>query len=324
MDVSIIVVAWNVRDFVYNCLKSVFEETKGIKFEAIYVDNGSEDDSIEMVKNEFPEVKIIENSENLGFIKANNQGIKIARGRYVLLLNSDTIILDNAIAKTVGFADGHQEAAVVGCKVLNPDKSLQRSCFMYPSILNAFLSATYLYKVFPKSRFFAREEMTWWDFDDVREVETIKGCFSLVRMEAIKQVGLMDELLFVYGDDIDWCYRFVKKGWKVLFTPEQRIIHFGGQTTKKTVSKFQHQLFGSVLIFVKKHYSYPTFLVYRFLTSLHFFIRTPYWFIVGIAREKERENAFQLFRSYLLGGFYSITDWKNLLMNKDIVKDKLR
>ena len=324
MDVSIIIVAWNVRDFVNNCLKSVFRETTGIEFEIIYVDNGSEDGSIEMVKNEFPEVKIIENIENLGFIKANNQGINIARGRYVLLLNSDTIILDNAIAKTVNFADKYPEAAVVGCKVLNPDRSLQRSCFMYPSIRNIFLSSTYLYKIFPKSKFFGREEMTWWDFNDVREVETVKGCFSLVRMEAIKQVGLMDELYFVYGDDIDWCYRFSKSGWKVMFTPDPKIIHFGGQTTKITASKFQHQLFGSVLIFVKKHHSYPTFLTHRFLSSLFFFIRVPYWFIIGFIQKKERRNAFQVLGSYMAAGFYAITDWTNLLMNKNLVRNKLR
>ncbi|MCK5175854.1 MAG: glycosyltransferase family 2 protein, partial [Planctomycetes bacterium] len=207
MDVSIIIVAWNVRKLVQDCLKSVYDQTEGIEFEVIYVDNASEDGSVEMVSAEFPEVKIIENQKNEGFIRANNQAIEVANGRYVLLLNSDTIVLDNAIAKTVKFADAHPEAAVVGCKVLNPDRSLQRNCFMYPSLLNMFLSATYLYKLFPKSRFFGRERMGWWDFGDTREVQTVCGCFSLVRKEAIDQVGLMDPTYFVYGDDPDWCYR---------------------------------------------------------------------------------------------------------------------
>ena len=191
LDVSIIVVAWNVRELLYNCLKSVYDQTKGIDFEVIYVDNASEDGSVEMVQKEFPEVKLIRNDKNEGFIRANNQGIEISSGRYVLLLNSDTIILDNAIAKVVEFADDNPKAAVVGCRILNADGTLQRSCFMYPSILNMCLSATYLYKISPQSKFFGREMMTWWDFSDLREVETIKGCFSLVRKKAIEQVGLM-------------------------------------------------------------------------------------------------------------------------------------
>ncbi|MBW2214930.1 MAG: glycosyltransferase family 2 protein, partial [Deltaproteobacteria bacterium] len=126
IDVSIIVVAWNVRDLVYDCLKSTYEQTRDVDFEVIYVDNASVDGSLEMVRNEFPEARTIANSENLGFIKANNQAIEVARGRYVLLLNSDTLVLDGAIQKTVAFADQHPDAAVVGCKVLNRDRTLQR------------------------------------------------------------------------------------------------------------------------------------------------------------------------------------------------------
>ena len=150
LDVSIIIVAWNVRQLLHDCLKSVYDQTESIDFEVIYVDNASEDGSVEMVTEKFPKVKIIENRENKGFIKANNQGIEISKGKYVLLLNSDTIILDDAIAKTFKFAEEHPEAALVGCRVLNPDKTLQRTCALYHSLLNMFLSATYLYKIFPK------------------------------------------------------------------------------------------------------------------------------------------------------------------------------
>ena len=143
MDVSIIIVGWNVRQLLYDCLKSVYDETARIDFEVIYVDNASEDGSVEMVRKDFPDVKIIENDENKGFIKANNQGIEISKGRYILLLNSDTLILNDAIARMLECADEHPEAAVVGCKVLSGDKTLRRTCFMYPSALNMFLSATY-------------------------------------------------------------------------------------------------------------------------------------------------------------------------------------
>jgi GT2 family glycosyltransferase len=314
VDVSIIIVAWNVRELLYDCLESVYNETKGVSFEVIYVDNASKDGSAEMVRKKFPKVKMIENEKNEGFIKANNKGIQIAEGRYVLLLNSDTIILDNAIARTIKFADEHPEAAVVGCKVLNPDKTLQRNCFMYPSLLNLLLSATYLYKIFPKSKFFGRQGMTWWDFNDTREVETICGSFSLVRKEAIKQTGLMDENYFVYGDDPDWCYRFRKNGWKILFTPEPQIIHYGGQTTEQMSEKFRLQLSGSGLIFM-------TFA--RLLIALFFFLRVPYWVAVAMFHKNKRKKSIQTAKTYSIGGFYCLADWKKLLMNKRAIEGRL-
>lgn len=317
MDVSIIIVAWNVRELLHNCLKSVFDQTEGISFEVIYVDNASEDGSVRMVAEEFPKVRIIENTENRGFIQANNQAIEVANGRYILLLNSDTIVLDNAIAEMVRFTDAHAEAAVVGCRVLHPDMTLQRTCFMYPSALNMLLSATHLYKIFPKSRFFGRELMSWWDYNDIREVETICGCCALVRKKAVEQVGLMDETYFVYGDDPDWCYRFRKNGWKVLYTPNATIIHYGGQTTKQVASRFMLQLQGSRLIFVRKHGHKLAFPLARFLTAAFFLFRVPYWLVSAICHSDERKNSIQTARTYLIGGFYCLAGWKNLLMNKD-------
>ncbi len=323
MDVSIIIVAWNVRQLLHDCLKSVYEQTKGVDFEVIYVDNASTDGSVQMVREHFPDVRIIENERNQGFIKANNQAIRIARGRYVLLLNSDTVLLNNAIAKTVEFADANPQAAVVGCKVLNPDLTLQRTCFMFPSVLNLFLAATYLYKIFPKSRFFGREHMTWWDFNDAREVETICGCFSLVRKQAIDKVGLMDERYFVYGDDPDWCYRFKKAGWKVMFSPEGRIIHYGGQTTSQKARAFRLQLEGSKLIFMKLHRSRAAFPLACLMVALFFLLRVPYWFAVGLAKKNQRPKAVEQAITYLIGCWYSLTNWKKLLMNRELVAAEL-
>ena len=319
MDVSIIIVAWNVRELLHNCLKSVYEQTNGISFEVIYVDNASQDGSVQMVAEEFPEVRIIRNDENKGFIKANNQGIEIAKGRYVLLLNSDTLVLNNAIAKTVKFADQHPQAAVVGCRILNPDGTLQRNCFMSHSVLNFFLSATYLYKMFPENKFFGREEMTWWDFSNAAEVEVVNGCFSLVRKKAIDQVGLMDETYFVYGDDVDWCYRFRKNGWKVMFSPEGQIAHIRGQTTKQMLRKFKLQLYGSNLIFMKKHKSKPAFMAARFLIACFLFLRVPYWLAIAVLRKAQRKKSMEMAGTYLIGGFYCLTNWKKLLINKEAI-----
>ena len=157
MDISVVIVNWNTESILRDCLKSVYEQSKDISFEVIVIDNASTDGSVDMVKNNFSKVILIENKKNKGFAAANNQGIAKAKGRYILLLNSDTVILDNAIKKTVSFVDTHPAAAVTGCRVLNPDRSLQPTCFMFPSVLNLLLSTSYLYKLFPKNKFFGRD-----------------------------------------------------------------------------------------------------------------------------------------------------------------------
>jgi len=322
MDVSILIVAWNVRDLLLNCLRSVYQETTGIQFEVIYVDNGSVDGSVEMVRKEFPQARIIENKDNKGFIKANNQAIEIATGRYVLLLNSDTIVLDNAIAKAVQFADARPQAAVVGCRVLNPDRTLQESCFRFYSTLNMLLDVSWLSRAFPHSSFFGRKIYGGWDYNSEREVDVVVGCFSLVRMEAIKQVGVMDERFFVYGDDIDWCRRFVKAGWKVLFTPAGQIIHYGGQTTKKEAGRFSLQLHGAVLINVKTHYNRLTFIGCRLLTACYLLMRVPYWLLKAAVRQKEsKQAALNAAKTCWLGCWYALADWTRLLMNREKVLD---
>lgn len=233
LDVSVIVVNWNTREILRDCLASTFQETKSLKMEVIVIDNASSDGSVEMVREKFPEVILIANTENRGFAAANNQGIEIAKGRYLLLLNSDTVVLDGAIEKTVAYADNLQDTAVVGCRVLNPDRSLQPTCFMFPSVLNWLLFATYLYKIFPRSKFFGRERMSWWLRDDEREVDVVTGCYMLVSRSAVEDVGLLDERFFMYAEETDWCFRFRQRGWKNRFMPYAEIIHIGGASAPK-------------------------------------------------------------------------------------------
>jgi hypothetical protein len=264
-----------------------------VDFEVIVIDNASSDGSPEMVEENFPQITLIENLENQGFAAANNQGIAVARGRYVLLLNSDTVILDNAIAKMVTFADDHNDATIIGCRVLNPDRTLQPTCFMFPSLLNMLLSTTYLYKLFPKSHFFGRERMTWWDRDDVREVDVVTGCFMLVRRKAIKEVGLMDEKFFMYGEETDWCYRFKKAGWKILFTPDAEIVHFGGQSSKKIATEMALELRGSILRFIRKHRSWWVYVLAYLLVWLFFVVRIPVWFVKFLLSIQNRSYCWQ-------------------------------
>lgn len=306
MDVSIVIVNWNTREITRQCLQSVYQQTEGIKFEVIVVDNASEDGSVEIIRSDFSQAILIENKENKGFAAANNQGMAVAKGRYCLLLNSDTLVLDNAIAKSVAFADQDDEVAVVGCRALNSDRTLQPTCFMFPSLLNMVLSSTYLYKLFPRNRFFGRELLTWWQRDDVRLVDVVTGCFMLVRRQAIDQVGMMDEMFFMYGEETDWCYRFKQGGWKVEFTPCAEIIHLGGQSSKQVRLQMILQLRGSILLFMKKNRSRIEYILACLLVALFFFSRIIPWFAKGIIFRKSREYSWQLARAYLIGFFRSL------------------
>ena len=312
MDVSILIVNWNTREILRDCLKSIYEQTRDLAFEVIVIDNASEDGSPQMVKEDFKEVILVENSTNRGFAAANNQAMAMAKGRYVLLLNSDTVVLDNAIAKTVVFADAHPEGAVVGCRILNPDKTRQEGCFMFPSLLNLLLSATYLYKLFPRSKFFGRESMTWWMRDDEREVDVVTGCFMLIRRDAIEQVGVMDEQFFMYGEETDWCYRFKKAGWKCLFSPAGAIIHIGRASSKARRHAMSLQCRASILLFLKKHKGELIYRLACLVIALDAFLRIPYWFAKWIASGKlhGEERAFMMTHISAVGR--SLLGWRAL------------
>lgn len=316
MDVSVIIVNWNTRDILSNCLASIYSNTELEKFEVIVVDNGSVDKSVNMVREKFPQVYLIENKENRGFAAANNQGIRKAKGRYVLVLNSDTEVLDDAIAQTVKFADTHPEAAVVGCRVLNPDKTLQPTCFMFPSVLNLFLAATYLYKIFPKSKFFGRERMSWWDRSDEREIDVVTGCFMLVRKEAIERVGLMDESFFMYGEETDWCYRLKNSGHKIMFTPSTEIIHYGGASSTQRSPEMRLQLSASILLFMLKHRSKCAYCLACLLTTLFFLMRIPYWLAIYILVRDMKNPALKTVRTYFSGVVRSLLGWNGLVFRE--------
>ena len=272
MDVSIVIVSWNTRDILRECLASLSAETRDVSFEVVVVDNASNDGSPDMVKCEFPEVILLENGENRGFAAANNQGITIARGRYVLLLNSDTIVIDNAIGKTVKYAGQHSDAAVVGCQVWGSRERIQTTCFRFPSVLNVFLQGTGLARAFKYNHFLGREWFLWWQRDSEREVDVIPGMFMLVRKEVIDEVGLMDESYFLSFEDTDWCYRFAKAGWKRLFWPSAKIIHVhkGGHSTKQDALRMFVQQQKSLLIFFKKHYGLISTLLVRTMMVFSF------------------------------------------------------
>ncbi len=301
MDVSVVIVNWNTRDILRDCLRTIYDQTRRVSFEVIVVDNASQDGSPDMVRAEFPQAQLVANVANVGYAAANNQGIRIAQGRYVLVLNSDTLILDRAIDKMVDFADAHPQAGVLGCRVRNRDGTLQPTCFMFPSALNSLLSALYLNKLFPRSRFFGREAMTWWDRNDIREVQVVTGCFLFLRREALEAVGYMDERFFMYAEETDWCYRFRQMGWQVLFTPAAEIIHLGGQSTAQRSAEMLVQLRLSILKFVRKNQGPAAWVVVCLNTILFLALRVPVWFGIRLLVPAKKQQASIRIQAYLQG-----------------------
>ena len=231
-DLSVIVVSWNTRDELQTCLESVLAGLRGISGEVMVVDNASDDGSPEMVEALFPEVRLVRNAQNLGFAVGCNIGLKIASGRYLLLLNPDTIVLGDVLASSVRYLDGHPNVGAFGCRVRNPDGTLQPTCFRDPSVLNTFLGLTGLARLrWPPG--FGRERMTHWLRDSERDVDVVTGCYLAVRREVVDDVGPLDSGYFFCGEEADWCRRIRTKGWAVRFAPVGEIIHLEGAAGRK-------------------------------------------------------------------------------------------
>ncbi len=262
----------------------MFDQTRKVAIKVIVVDNASADGSVETVAREFPRVHLIANTENRGFAAANNQGLRNAEGRYVLLLNPDTIILDGAVDKAAAFADQNPDAAVIGCQVLENESTIQRTCFAFPSLSSLILTGSGLDRIFPRSRIFGKHNMGWWNRDTQREVDVVSGMFFLVRREAIRQVGLMDEDYFVYAEETDWCWRFRQAGWRCLFFPAAKIIHLdgGSKSTSQVSVKMYVQLQKSLLIFFRKRLGRLSFYLARMIFIVNMALRAAVWSVGGM------------------------------------------
>jgi GT2 family glycosyltransferase len=270
-ELSIIIVNWNTKELTKNCIDSVYKNTKNIKFEIILIDNDSTDRSVEEIQSIFPKLKIIENNQNSGFAKANNQGIRIAKGNFILLLNSDTEILNNAIEKSLNYIRNNPEIGALGCKLLNIDGTSQPSAKINNSSIYGILFDKILRKFKVSNSLDNNYSSKVDSFNEIKEVATIKGAFFLLRKKAINDVGLLDERFFMFAEENDLCLRLRKKGWKVIFYPYANIIHLGGGSTKngnhETLIHKQRVL--SRLLLIKKHNSKIYYLSYRLLGALY-------------------------------------------------------
>ena len=230
-DLSIVIVSYNTKDLTRKCLKSIERYSDRIDYEIIVVDNGSKDGSPDMVDKDFPNVDLIRLPENRGFAGGNIPGMKSARGRYVLLLNSDTFFSEGVLKKTISYMDNNPGAGVLGCKLTNPDGTMQASARMLPGPLNKILHITGLTAHFPKSRFFGRVDFSWWDHSEPRNVGWVVGAFFLIRKKVMEEIGYLDDRYFLYFEEIDFCLRARRAGWNIVFFPYAQVIHLGGQSS---------------------------------------------------------------------------------------------
>ncbi|MDA8174672.1 MAG: glycosyltransferase family 2 protein [Nitrospiraceae bacterium] len=254
VDISFIVVSWNAKEYLYKCLASIEKEAAGHRSEVIVVDNASSDGSQAMVRERFPQVKLIISRENLGFAKANNIGIRQSRGKYLALINSDVEVLPGCIGLMTGYMEEHGKTGILGPQILDTHKNVQRSCMGFPTLWNSFCRALALDTIFPKSRLFGGFELTYWPHNSTREVDIINGCFWLVRRSALQQVGVLDERFFIYGEDKDWCRRFWAQGWKIVYLHRACAIHYGGASSSNAPVKFFIEMNRANLKYWGKHH----------------------------------------------------------------------
>lgn len=296
LDLSIIIVSWNTKEYLKGCLKSVEKEKKELSCEVFVVDNASSDGSPEMVKKEFPQVILHANENNVGFARANNQAIQGCRGRYILLLNPDTVVLDSCLKKMFEFMEKHPDVGASGGRILNPEGKVDlfRSAKRFPTPLSKFYVDVHLDKIFPWIRFFGKYAIAGWKRDDVREVDVLSGAFMFVRSETIQDVGLLDESFFLLAEDLDWCRRIKQKNWKISFNPEAQIIHYGGKSIDQIkLTRLKNEIHSHSLYFQKHHRGFAVF-QYRVLTGFANFLKTIYWIIRYIFGKNRKQASINL------------------------------
>ncbi len=259
MKISVIIVSYNVKYYLEQCLLSVRKALEGIPSEVYVVDNHSRDGSVEYLRRRFRDVKFIAGTHNLGFARANNFAIKKAKGEYVLLLNPDTIVGEESIRESLVFMDAHPGAGGLGVKMLKSDggKAMESRRGL-PSPLTAFYKMCGLCNKYPKSRRFGKYYMSYLDWDKPAQIEVISGAYCLMRRTAIDKVGMLDEDFFMYGEDIDLSYRLLKGGYENWYLPVS-ILHYKGESTHKSSFRYVHVFYEAMLIFFRKHYRHASF-----------------------------------------------------------------
>lgn len=253
--VSVVIVSWNARDFLRECLESLYTRVALDPIEVFVIDNASTDGSPEFVEKSFPHARLIRNESNLGFSRANNIGIRLCTGRYICLVNSDVTILDDCFGKLVAFMDSNPHVGLAGPRMLDAQRKTGRSCRGFPTVWNMFCHALALDSLFPSFKPFGGYIMRFWNQESSRSVDILGGWFWIARRSALSEVGLLDESFFFYAEDMDWCRRFRNSGWQIAFVADATSVHYGGGSSKRAPLKYIIQQQRADLQYWKKHHS---------------------------------------------------------------------
>jgi len=316
MKLSMVIVSWNVSNHLYNCLKSVYENSPAVDFEIIVVDNNSSDDTVIMVKDEFSDVKLLESQENFGFSKANNKGVEISSGEYVLFLNPDTIVHSGALEVLLDVMDDDEQIGACGPKLLNPDGSIQECVGGFPTFRTQLYSKTLLRHtgLFRKHHKIVKKEK--FDYNSRSAVEHLSGAALVVRKSVLQETGLFDTRFFLYFEDSDLCYRICEKGYKLIYQPKSVITHIGGESTKQLSARDKFVFNKSLMLFFRKHRGYaatamfnivfkPGFLIKQSLNLISSFFYLVFH-IVFFSKEKARKHLAIIRKSSIFLFRYSL------------------
>ena len=319
--ISIIIVNYNVEFFLEQCLNSVFKALEHVNGEVFVVDNNSIDGSIEMVQRKFPNVRLIANKDNRGFSKANNQAIEISEGEYILLLNPDTIVEEDTFEKTVQFMDEHPDAGGLGVRMLDgKGEFLPESKRGLPTPAVAFYKIFGLSSLFPKSKKFGKYHLGYLSEFETNEVDVLSGAFMLMRKTTLDKVGLLDEAFFMYGEDIDLSYRIQKGKYKNYYFPDTRIIHYKGESTKKSSVNYVFVFYRAMVIFAEKHFSQKNARLFSFLINLAIYFRA---FLAILFRFIKRSTLPLIDGTFLLVALYALTNFwheKGIYFPEEVIR----
>lgn len=293
MDLSIIIVSWNTKKLLRDCLKSIYENTKKYSFEIFVVDNNSPDLSAEMVKEDFPDVNLIANKENLGFAPANNQALKLAKGNNILLLNPDTVVLDFAIDKMLDYLTLN-ECDLLTCKLLNTDGSLQKSVNNFYSFWETLLENRFFSALSQKFNFKKGYFKSIWDHNSTIEIDWARGAVLMFKRTVMEKIGLLDERYYIYGEEIDFYYRARQSGFKAVFVHNILITHHGKSSSKQKRTQMFIQNYKSLYLFLKKNYGRLSYYLYRSRVLVFMLIWIAKFKIILIFKQNKDDDKQQL------------------------------
>jgi GT2 family glycosyltransferase len=297
-DISVVIVTWNGKAFVLECLDSLKKAESRLSVEIIVVDNASTDGTLEAIRREFPHVMLIENTSNLGFARANNLGLELARGKYFCLVNSDVNVPSATLAKMFSYMEENPTIGLLGPIMRDPNGGIGQSVMWLPTIWNSLCCALGLHRIFRNSKILGGFEASGYSYDRTEDVEVLTGWFWMARRSAIEQVGPLDQQFFMYGEDIDWCYRFRRAGWRVVFYADAEALHYGAGSSRKHPIRFHVEMRRANLQYFRKHQGMLGWLGLLLVTSLHELARTAgYVLLLPFANKHKHTIVFKIEKS---------------------------